>query len=125
LRAKVFLTIYFTKQTTIKQIMNTTNENKNNVEQTFTDRCLQSCKVLLTEIEQVKNMIVNDFHETLETHGNLFRLALNEAEALAWQTDYPHLVYPTLAMERVQAVVAWRRRQQFMLQPHLTFAEAA
>jgi len=125
LRAKVFLTIYFTKQTTIKQIMNTTNENKNNVEQTFTNRCLQSCKVLLTEIEQVKNMIVNDFHETLETHGNLFRLALNEAEALAWQTDYPHLVYPTLAMERVQAVVAWRRRQQFMLQPHLTFAEAA
>jgi hypothetical protein len=105
--------------------MNTTNENKNNAEQTFTNRCLQSCKVLLTEIEQAKNMIVNDFHEALDTHGNLFRLALNEAEALAWQTDYPHLVYPTLAMERVQAVVAWRRRQQFMLQPHLTFAEAA
>jgi hypothetical protein len=105
--------------------MNTTNENRNNAEQTFTNRCLQSCKVLLTEIEQAKNMIVNDFHEALDTHGNLFRLALNEAEALAWQTDYPHLVYPTLAMERVQAVVAWRRRQQFMLQPHLTFAEAA
>src|SRR5277367_7131659 len=105
--------------------MNTTNENKNNAEQTFTDRWLQSCKVLLAEIEQAKNMIVNDFHETLDTHGNLFRLALNEAEALVWQTDYPHLVYPTLAMERVQAVVAWRRRQQFMLQPHLTFAEAA
>jgi hypothetical protein len=105
--------------------MNATNENKNDVEQTFANRCLQSCKVLLAEIEQAKNMIVNDFHETLDTHGNLFRLALNEAEALAWQTDYPHLVYPTLAMERVQAVVAWRRRQQFMLQPHLTFAEAA
>jgi len=105
--------------------MNTTNENRNNARQTFTNRCLQSCKVLLTEIEQAKNMIVNDFHETLDTHGNLFRLALNEAEALAWQTDFPHLVYPTLAMERVQAVVAWRRRQQYMLQPHLTFAEAA
>lgn len=104
--------------------MNTTNENKNNAEQTFTNRCLQSCKVLLTEIEQAKNMIVNDFHETLDTHGNLFRLALNEAEALAVQTDYPHLVYPALAMERVQAVVAWRRRQQSMQQPRWALAEA-
>src|SRR5882724_10738060 len=103
---------------------NTTNENTNNAEQTFANRCLQSCKVLFTEIEQAKNMIVNDFHETLDTHGNLFRLALNEAEALAWQTDYPHLVYPTLAMERVQAVVAWKMRQQSLyLQPSV-FAEA-
>jgi hypothetical protein len=104
--------------------MNTTNENMNNVEQTFTNRCLQSCKVLFAEIEQAKNMIVNDFHETLDTHGNLFRLALNEAEALAWQTDYPHLVYPALAMERVQAVVAWRGRQQSMQQPRRALAEA-
>lgn len=92
--------------------MNTTYENKNNAEQTFTDRCLQSSKVLLAEIGQAKNMIVSDFHETLDTHGNLFRLALNEAEALAWQTNYPHLFYPTLATERIQAVVAWRKRQQ-------------
>jgi hypothetical protein len=103
--------------------MNTTNEN--NAEGTFTHRCLQSCKVLLAEIEQARNMIVNDFHETLDTHGNLFRLALNEAEALASQTDYPHLVYPALAMERVQAVVAWRKRQQSMQQPHWALAEAA
>ena len=105
--------------------MNTTNENKNNPEETFTNRCLQCCKVLLTEIEQAKNTIVNDFHETLDTHGNLFRLALNEAEALAWQTDYPHLVYPTLALERVQAVAAWRKRQQSVNLYHSAFAEAA
>jgi hypothetical protein len=105
--------------------MNTTNENTNDAKQTFTDRCRQSCKALFAEIEQAKNMIVNDFHETLDTHGNLFRLALNEAEALAWQTEYPHLVYPTLAMERVQAVVAWRRRQQSVSQPRLAFAQDA
>jgi len=103
--------------------MNTTNENKNNAEETFTDRCLQSCKVLFSEIEQAKNTIVNDFHETLDAHGNLFRLALNEAEALALQTDYPHLVYPALAMERVQAVVAWRGRQRSVQQRHSVFAE--
>jgi hypothetical protein len=105
--------------------MNTTNGNKNNAEQTIANRCLQSCKVLLTEIEQAKNMIVNDLHETLDSHGNIFRLALNEAEALAWQTDYPHLFYPTLAMERVQAVVAWRGRQQSLHRQNSVFAEAA
>jgi hypothetical protein len=105
--------------------MNTTNENTDNAKQNFANRCLQSCKVFLAEIEQAKKMIANDFNETLDTHGNLFRLALNEAEALAWQTDYPHLVYPTLAMERVQAVVAWRRRQQSVQQPRLAFARAA
>jgi hypothetical protein len=104
--------------------MNTTNENKNTAEQSLANRCLQSCKVLLTEVEQAKNMIVNDLHETLDTHGNMFRLALNEAEALAWQTDYPHLVYPTLAMERVQAVITWRRRQQSMQQPRWALAKA-
>jgi hypothetical protein len=105
--------------------MNAKNENTNDAKQTLTNRCLQSCKVLLAEIEHTKKMIVNDFHETLDTHGNLFRLALNEAEALAWQTDYPHLVFPTLAMERVQAVVAWRRRQQSVHQPQLAFARAS
>jgi hypothetical protein len=105
--------------------MNAKIENKNNVEHTFTDRCLQSCKVLLAEIEQAKTMITNDFHETLDTHGNLFRLALNEAEVLARQTDFPHLVYPTLAMERVEAVAAWKTRQQSVRQQHRFFAEAA
>jgi hypothetical protein len=103
--------------------MNTTTKNTNDAKQTFADRCLQSCKVLLAEIEQAKNTVVNDFHETLDAHGNLFRLALNEAEALALQTDYPHLVYPTLAMERVQAVVAWRGRQRSVQQRHSVFAE--
>jgi len=98
--------------------MNTTNENKNNAEQTFTHRCLQSGKVLVAEIEQAKNTIMKDFHETLDAHGNLFRLALNEAEAFAVQTDYP-----TLAMERVQAVVAWRGRQGYVQRHNSAFAE--
>jgi hypothetical protein len=106
--------------------MKTINQNESSTsEQTFTDHCLQSCKILLTEIEQAKNKIVNELHETLDTHGNLFRLALNEAEALARQTAYPHLVYPTLAMERIQAVAAWQARQRSIRQPRLLFAEAA
>ena len=102
--------------------MKTMNQDNNQAEVTFASRCLGSCKALLAEIEQAKTMIVNEFHETLDTHGNLFRLALNEAEALASQTEYPHLVYPALAMERVQAVADWRRRQQALNQRRPVFA---
>ena len=98
--------------------MKTIKQNENNRETTFAGRCVETCRALLAEIEQAKQMIVNDFDETLDTHGNLFRLALNEAEALATQTAYPHLVYPALAMERVQAVADWRTRQAALNQRH-------
>ncbi len=104
--------------------MNTTNENTAN-EQTFANRCVQSCKKLLAEIEQAKNRIANEFQGTLESRGHLFHRAVSEAEALAWQTAYPHLFFPTLAIEKVQAVAVWQTRQHALLQRHSVFAEAA
>lgn len=38
-------------------------------------------------------------------------LALNEAEALALQTDFPALVFPELAAEKVNALNAWAENQ--------------
>lgn len=97
--------------------MNTTNTNKNlNVEPTITNRYAQSYKKLLAGIEQAKNRIASEFQETLELHGHLFQLAMNEAEALARQTDYPHLFFPSLAMEKVQAVAGWSARQEIIKQ---------
>jgi len=105
--------------------MNTTATDKNsNTEPTIANRCVQSCKKLLAGIEQAKKRIAAEFHETVESNQRLFQLALNEAEALAWQTDYPQLVFPALAVEKIQAVAAWQTRQQFVRQPHLVFAEA-
>jgi hypothetical protein len=49
---------------------------------------------------------------------------LNEAEALAFQTEYPHLLFPTLAMEKIQAVSAWQSRQQLLRQRRMVLAEA-
>jgi hypothetical protein len=106
--------------------MNTTNTNKDlNVEPTITNRYLQSCRKLLAGIEQAKNKVLNDFHVTLEPHHKSFKLALNEAEALAWQTAYPHLVFPSLAVEKFQTVVAWQTRQQSLHKHRSVFAEAA
>jgi hypothetical protein len=48
----------------------------------------------------------------LKDREHLVRLALNEAESLAWQTSYPHLVFPTLAMEKLETLAAWDKRQE-------------
>ncbi|MGD1088837.1 MAG: hypothetical protein ABR955_08960 [Verrucomicrobiota bacterium] len=106
--------------------MNTTYINKNlNAEPSIANRCLQSCKKLLAGIEQAKKRIGAEFREIVELNQKSFQLALNEAEALAWQTDYPQLIFPTLAVEKVQALAVRQARQRSMQQPHLVFAEAA
>jgi hypothetical protein len=79
--------------------------------------CLPSCQKLLAQIEKLKDAILAEFRETLEAQEHLLRLALNEAEALAWQTDFPHLVFPTLAIEKVHAVSAWDKRQRALRSP--------
>src|SRR5262245_10384154 len=55
----------------------------------------------------------------------LIDLALNEAEALAWQTDFPQLVFPTLAEEKARAAVEWYKRQETILRRNTEHAFAA
>jgi hypothetical protein len=54
----------------------------------------------------------------------MLRLVLNEAEALAWQTAYPHLVFPELAAEKAHAAAQWEQRQRSLNsgRPSLAFA---
>ncbi len=63
-------------------------------------------------LARAKEALIAEWSDSLKTQGQLLRLALNEAEALAWETTYPHLVFPLLAAEKVQAVAAWKARQQ-------------
>ncbi len=102
--------------------MNVTHTKSPPAEPTIAERCVQSCKRLLVGIKQTRNRIANEFHET---HGQLVQLALNEAEALAWQTTYPHLLFPALAVEKVQAVATWQNRQRAIHRSRLNFAQAA
>ena len=55
--------------------------------------------------------IEREFSALREQQPRLFQLALNEAEAIAWQTGFPHLIFPTLASEKAREVVAWHSRQ--------------
>ena len=91
----------------------------------FASVCLDSCQKLLAQIEKTKTAILNEFRERLDDHEYMLRLALNEAEALARQTAYPHLIFPTLAMEKAQTVAAWHSRQQSVRRNRSPLAMAA
>jgi hypothetical protein len=88
-------------------------ENKTTVNR-FADKCIASCQKLLAQIKKTKDSIRAEFRGTVKAHEQLLQLALNEAEALAWQTPYPHLFFPTLALEKAQAVASWEAHQQLI-----------
>jgi len=75
-------------------------------------RCVSSCRKLVAQISRTKQAILNEFKQSFHASDQVLRLALNEAEALAWQTGFPHLVFPTLATEKAQAAVAWAAHQR-------------
>lgn len=66
---------------------------------------------VLDQIRNVRLSILNEFSQCLRAPGHVLKLALNEAEALAWQSGVPHLVFPILAREKAQEVAAWHERQ--------------
>ena len=93
--------------------------------QTLKAACLEACEKIRAQIGQVKNNIVAEFKGVFETQEALLRLAIIEADALAWQTEYPHLIFPLLATEKIQAAAQWQARQQFLRRNNSAYALAA
>lgn len=91
----------------------------------FASRCVVSCQKLLAQIKRSKDAIEEEFRGSVRTHEHALRLALNEAEALAWETDYPHLFFPALAREKALAVASWNTRQQDLQRSSRRFQLAA
>jgi len=83
-------------------------------ETNFGRACLNGCKRVLAQIRDVREAILAEARETVQAQEQLLRLAMNEAEAIAWQTLYPGLVFPTLAMEKVRGVAAWNKHQRLL-----------
>ena len=73
---------------------------------------LALCKKAAALIEQTKAAIVAEFQDGRDLTQRLLRLAVNEAEALAWETDYPQLLFPALAAEKAAALADWRAHQR-------------
>ncbi len=90
-----------------------------------TARCLACCRKWMAQMARVKASLSNEFRQAVHSHEHLLELALNEAEAVAWQTEYPQLVFPTLAAEKARAVAAWHARQVRMQTAPAVAAAAA
>ena len=71
----------------------------------------KACRKLTAHISKTKEKLLTEFKGTFQAHEHLLRLALNEAEALAWQTGYPQLVFADLAIEKAQALADWQQKQ--------------
>ncbi len=76
--------------------------------------CSQTARQVLEAIPQIRSLIEREFARLQAQQPHIFRLTLNEAEALAWQTGFPQLVFPTLAAEKIRAVADWNKRQQVL-----------
>lgn len=74
--------------------------------------CRDRRRNVLATIAKSRKSITREFSDAAARHQHLTRLALNEAEAIAWQTGFPQLVFPALAEEKVRALDRWSRRQQ-------------
>jgi hypothetical protein len=87
--------------------------------------CIKCCQKMVARMRETKEAILVESRDALKAPERMLRLALNEAEALAWQTAYPHLVFPALAAEKVQAVADWNRHQESVREADPFFALAA
>ena len=91
--------------------MNTNHLHNTSRKHPVTNFCIACGKKLMAEIQRTKQELTAQFRKTFRGNERMLRLVLNEAEALAFLTDYPLLVFPTLALEKVQGAVAWQRHQ--------------
>src|SRR5262245_616319 len=76
-------------------------------------------------IAAVRATIERDFLGLIELQPRVFRLALDEAEALAWQSGFPDLFFPTLALEKARKAAAWHEHQKSVWQSTGNLAFAA
>lgn len=67
---------------------------------------------LLRRLAVIRGQVERKFARATEGYEKLLSSALNEAEALAWQTPYPHLFFPELAQEKAAAVRDWTIHQR-------------
>jgi hypothetical protein len=88
------------------------NANGKTAGTAFSKACRKCYESIMKQIRHVREAILAEARGTLEVQEELLRLAVNEAEGLAWQTMYPQLVFPNLATEKIQHAAHWTQRQR-------------
>jgi hypothetical protein len=68
-------------------------------------------EIIVARINAYKAGLLEEFSEESETFLRFARLAINEAEGLAFSTSFAHLFFPALAEEKIQYARDWASRQ--------------
>ncbi len=105
--------------------MRPTAPNVESGSHTFVQACLRSCRRLANEVRRIRRSVVQDFTNAPREMRQAVESALNEAEAVAWQTPFPHLFFPVLAEEKVATAERWAGRQQMIRRQTQRIAFAA
>ena len=87
-------------------------KNYINADNSAIQACLARGQKILAQIAAAKDAIQGRFSDLVSDHRRVLNLALNEAEALAWETEHPQLVFQDLAEEKAQGVVNWIAHQR-------------
>ena len=99
--------------------MNTTNKNISNNQLSQSGSfgrlratCACCYQKVLRRLAAVKVRVEREFGQGMSGYEPLLKAAINEAEAVAWQTPYPHLFFPALAEEKAAAARQWTSHQR-------------
>jgi hypothetical protein len=74
--------------------------------------CSDCYQGALRRLNAVKARIEREFGQDMGGYEPLLKAAINEAEAVAWQTPYPHLFFPALAEEKATEARQWAGHQR-------------
>ena len=74
-----------------------------------------ACRKMLRALADLRQKLQRRYVDTDPRSAELVRITLAEAEALAWETSFPHLVLPLLAEERISHSFASRSAAQHQL----------
>ena len=99
--------------------------NENNGTSKFAVACVEQCRKFAALLTEAKESLIAEFKDTYEIHERLLHQVINEAEALACETEYPHLVFPALALEKVRVAASWHERQGLIRRRDASLAFAA
>jgi hypothetical protein len=76
-------------------------------------------------LASVRADIERKYGPVKEQAPRIVHLTLNEAEAMAWESGFPHLVFPLLAEEKLSKAAAWVNRQRTVREDTHVLALAA
>ncbi len=69
--------------------------------------CSNCYRRALNRLAAVRAEVEREFGRTMAGYEQLLKVVINEAEAISWQTPYPHLFFPGLAEEKAAAAQRW------------------